>query len=96
MAISILITQVNKRTEVITSIFAFNNFILPLDCLLYIYYLIYFKKYQLKFQTLLNFGNEVNDRTLKYALKLSLKKFVQLMFELKELITLFLRWLRWF
>lgn len=50
-----------------------DKFALPLECVLCIYYLVWFKKNPVKVQALLNFGNKVNVMTLTYIAKLGLK-----------------------
>lgn len=53
-----------------TTIFTFNNTTLLLERILYIYYLVLFKKGQTNIKALINFNNEVNIMTSTYTKKL--------------------------
>lgn len=46
-----------------------NTDTLPLECVLFIHYLVYFQKHQAKIQALINFESKVNTITLTYASK---------------------------
>lgn len=48
------------------------NIFLPLKYVLYIYYMVHFKKDQIKAQTLINSNNKVNTITKLYVIKLDL------------------------
>lgn len=58
MGISAFVTEVNKE--------------IVLNYISYIYYLVQFKKDQVKIQTLIDFGNKVNIMNSAYAAKLGL------------------------
>lgn len=52
--------------------FTINTFLL-LKCMPYIHYLIQFKKAQIKVQTLIDFGSEINTINWSYIAKLDFK-----------------------
>lgn len=51
----------------------FDNSTPLLKCILWIYYLVYFKKNQAKIKVLLDFSNEINTITLVYISKQDFK-----------------------
>ena len=53
-----------------------------------IYYPVWFKKFEIQVQALIDFENKVNAMTLRYVLKLSLKVCLNNVKECKKLITL--------
>lgn len=58
---------------VFAEVLTFAIFFLPLKQILYIYYLVRFKKDQTKVQALLDSSNKVNVMSLAYAANLNLK-----------------------
>lgn len=61
LAMIILITVTTKQTYLL------------LEYILYIYYLMHFKKTWVEIQTLINFKSEINVRSLVYMLKIGFK-----------------------
>lgn len=73
LATSTLMIKACKDAQVVAPVFAIDNFTLPFEWILCIYYPVQFKKDQAKVQALINFDNEVNTMNLTYIVKLSFK-----------------------